>query len=477
MIRANVRCKMTGKFSKYLKSKKKVIYQLIDILKKKYDYVSILGTDVSGISISVNNHSTAVVPTSIAECGFVIKVYHGNIYSEYATNDISENRLEKIVADIDALTSQKFHGEAISVPRLSEEKLVKSFQRKPKGKTYTTEETISILKAYVSEAMNEIQYAVNVRTTIENVEISKMFISLNKDLEQYYTWSNPRAFVLVRREGNTKYAYDGFGSNNVHQNLLDLYKSIIEAGKLAVELLDSTLPVPGFYDVITDPSISGLIAHEAFGHGVEMDMFVKDRALAQEYVGKQVASPLVNMHDGAAATYSVASYFFDDDGVLGQDTKIIDQGILKRGISDALSALELKTKPTGNGRRESYKRKTYTRMTNTFFESGDAKLKDMIKSIKHGYYIATTNNGMEDPKNWGIQCTAHYGREIVDGKFTGKIISPVVMSGYVIDLLHSITAVSKDFKVIGSGMCGKGHKEWVRVSDGGPYMKAKVKIG
>ncbi|NLB40517.1 MAG: hypothetical protein GX812_04075 [Erysipelotrichaceae bacterium] len=101
----------------------------------------------------------------------------------------------------------------------------------------------------------------------------------------------------------------------------------------------------------------------------------------------------------------------------------------------------------------------------------------MIKSIKHGYLLAQTNNGMEDPKNWGIQCTAQYGREILDGQFTGKIIAPVVMSGYVIDLLNSISAVSRDFEVIGSGSCGKGYKEWVRVSDGGPYLKAKVKIG
>ncbi|MDD4000480.1 MAG: metallopeptidase TldD-related protein, partial [Bacilli bacterium] len=112
-----------------------------------------------------------------------------------------------------------------------------------------------------------------------------------------------------------------------------------------------------------------------------------------------------------------------------------------------------------------------------YFEAGEDNLDDMIKSIEYGYYISATNNGMEDPKNWGIQCTAHYGREIKDGKFTGKIITPVVMSGYVIDLLNSITAVSKDFKIIGSGSCGKGYKEWVRVSDGGPYLKARVKIG
>ena len=321
------------------------------------------------------------------------------------------------------------------------------------------------------------ELAVNVRASIEMTEVSKMYMSKQKDLEQYYTWANPRCYVLVRRGNNTKYGYDGFGINSIEKALEDLLPAIDKSLKNAIELLDSVIPTPGYYDVITAPSITGLIAHEAFGHGVEMDMFVRDRARSQAYFNKSVASPLITMHDGADATFSVASYFFDDDGVLAQDTKIINNGILISGISDTLSALQLGTAPTGNGRRESYKRKSYTRMTNTFFSPGKAKLSDMIKSIKHGYLLAQTNNGMEDPKNWGIQCTAQYGREILDGQFTGKIIAPVVMSGYVIDLLNSISAVSRDFEVIGSGSCGKGYKEWVRVSDGGPYLKAKVKIG
>ena len=116
-------------------------------------------------------------------------------------------------------------------------------------------------------------------------------------------------------------------------------------------------------------------------------------------------------------------------------------------------------------------------MTNTFFEGGTNTLEEMIASVDYGYMIFDTNNGMEDPKNWGIQCTALYGKEIKDGKFTGNIISPVVMSGYVIDLLTSISMISKDVVVTGSGSCGKGYKEWVRVSDGGACLKAKVKIG
>ena len=169
-----------------------------------------------------------------------------------------------------------------------------------------------------------------------------------------------------------------------------------------------------------------------------------------------------------------------DYGCVGEivdvDTQIIKDGILVNGISDLTSASELGTAPTGNGRRQSYKRKAYSRMTNTFFEAGTDKLEDMIASIKHGYMLFETDNGMEDPKNWQIQCTAQYGIEIVDGKLTDNYVAPVVMSGYVPDLLKSISMISDQFKVIGSGSCGKGYKEWVRVSDGGPALKVKVKL-
>ena len=116
-------------------------------------------------------------------------------------------------------------------------------------------------------------------------------------------------------------------------------------------------------------------------------------------------------------------------------------------------------------------------MTNTFFEKGTDKLADMIASIDHGYMLFNTNNGMEDPKNWAIQCVAEYGIEIVDGKLTENYVSPVVMSGYVPDLLKSISMISKNCKIVGAGMCGKGYKEWVRVSDGGPNVKARAKLG
>jgi TldD protein len=242
-------------------------------------------------------------------------------------------------------------------------------------------------------------------------------------------------------------------------------------------MLDAERIVPGEYEIICSPEVSGLIAHEAFGHGVEMDMFVKDRALGAEYIDKRVGSDLVTMHEGALCAENVSSYAFDDEGTLAGDVTEIDHGILKAGIADALAAVRLGVQPTGNGKRQNFAHKVYTRMTNTLFDAGNDSLEDMIKSIKFGYLLEAPKSGMEDPKHWGIQVIMNIGREIKDGKLTGKVVSPIIMTGYVPDLLGNISMVGTEREVSGSGYCGKGHKEYVKTADGGPYLKTIGRLG
>jgi TldD protein len=101
----------------------------------------------------------------------------------------------------------------------------------------------------------------------------------------------------------------------------------------------------------------------------------------------------------------------------------------------------------------------------------------MIRSVKDGLLLDCPTSGMEDPKNWGIQCMVSFGREIKDGALTGRVFGPIVLTGYVPDLLRSISMISKKVEHCGSGACGKGWKEWVKVSDGGPYIKARIRLG
>ncbi len=184
-------------------------------------------------------------------------------------------------------------------------------------------------------------------------------------MEQNVLWTAGGFSVMASRGQEIKSSYKGFSNLGGAELLERMRDGVQDAAKVTLELLESEPITPGEYDCICTPETTGMIVHEAFGHGVEMDMFVKKRALAEQFVGKQVASELVTMHDGASAAKEVATYFFDDEGVLAKDTVVIDRGILKAGISDAQSAMHLGTVPTGNGRRESYQRKAYTRMTNT----------------------------------------------------------------------------------------------------------------
>ena len=456
----------------FLKDRMTDAKQLVETLSETYEYVSVLGSYNKTKRILSDTRNTSIDEKE-DECGFVVRMFDGKHYSEYAVNDIRGISAEDI---IEATALPEMHQDFVDVKALEEEELVKSFVREDVH-PLKDEEILEKLENIRHFCEEKDERVINVITGYSKREVSKVFISKKKCLDQYYTWINARLLVTVREGDVIQRAYKTMNEADSLLALDELDEIKESTTDLAISLLKATAIEPGEYDIITDPTISGLIAHEAFGHGVEMDMFVKHRAKAADYIGKKVASELINMHDGAAATLSAASYFFDDDGVLAHDTEIIKDGILQTGISDALSALQLGTEPTGNGRRESYKRKSYTRMTNTFFLPGKSKAEDMFKSIKHGYYLCDTDNGMEDPKNWQIQCTASYGLEIRDGQFTGKIVAPVVISGFVLDLLNSVTMVSDEFQVIGSGMCGKGHKEWVYVSDGGPYLKARAKLG
>ena len=462
-------------FSKFLDAKRSDMKALVEALGAHFAYVSILGVDVKATGIRVDRNSSGIGPGRDTECGFVVKMANGSVFSEYSLDDIG--------GDIPALANRIL--QAVKAPawptvgaaHLSDEPLVQSFSRPHDLADYTEAQLLSFCQEQCQTLLGKSECVLNAVVMMGMLEVSKLFISNNKELDQNYSWVNGYLFAIYRENDKVVQVREGADANTIGKILADLPGKMDKLLHKAHMLTLAKPITPGVYDVITDPSITGLIAHEAFGHGVEMDQFVKDRALAKEYVGKYVASPICNMRDGAAATLSAASYFFDDDGVLAGDTQIIKDGILVTGISDLASAKQLGTAPTGNGRRESSRRKAYARMTNTFFEPGKDKLEDMIASIDHGYMLFETNNGMEDPKNWAIQCVAEYGIEIVDGKLTENYVSPVVMSGYVPDLLGSISMVSDQFQVIGAGSCGQGYKEWVRVSDGGPALKVKVKLG
>ena len=476
---------MKVKESEYLKIKKPVLQKLLNKLLDKYEYASILANDSKSTNYRVSKTGTNISEDgTLSERGFCVKVYDNGKAAEYSFSAIEDDTVDAVASEIaerlGALGAKLPEGvTAYKFADIEDEKLFidESTEYAVDPETKGDNNIIDLLTRISEKGRAYDEKIIDCRVAFSYQKYSKMFMSRNKDLTQNVMWSCGFIVVMAKDGEEIQNSYKPVSMLGGIEVLDTLESKLEDACKTAIELLSAEPMVPGEYDCICEPDVTGMIVHEAFGHGVEMDMFVKDRAQAKEFIGKQVASELITMHDGACTIPQVATYFFDDEGIPAHDTIIIDKGILKTGICDAQSAMHLGLNGTGNGRRQDMTRKAYTRMTNTIFEAGTSKVEDMIASVKHGFLLCQASSGMEDPKNWGIQLMVDIAREIKDGKLTGKIYSPIVMTGYVPDLLKSISMISDKIEAGGTGYCGKGYKEWVKVSDGGPYIKARIRLG
>ncbi len=473
-------------FSEYLTDLAPAVREVVNDLSKDHDYVSALATDSKGLAIRIGSRSRSISnKTMTTERGVVFRVCKNKKYAEYAVNTADWGDTATVIKNIrEELEKQdrllkETNSKIYETEALRDEKREFFGQRTAEilpeeaDLKMLTEKLIAISDKGMKAGPDVIECIARAQST----HINKMFITAQSDLRQSYVYSEGMVAAVVSRDGKIREDYKSFSGLCGPELFDEMAGSVEKIVADAEELLDAESIEPGEYEIVTSPEVTGLIAHEAFGHGVEMDMFVKHRALGAEYINKRVASDRVTMHEGAKCAMDVTSYFFDDEGTPAGDVTEIDKGILKSGICDAISAVRLGVKPTGNGKRENFAHKAYTRMTNTVFDSGEYTREEMISSIKYGFLLEGMQSGMEDPKHWGIQCIIQKGREIKDGKLTGRVVSPVIMTGYVPDLLGNISMCSKDREIFGSGGCGKGHKEWVKVSDGGPYLKTKARLG
>ena len=477
---------MKAPFSPFLTAQADGLKHLIGLLKQDHDFVSVLATDSRGFAVRISQKAKNVSSeTMTTERGYVVRVCREGRYSEAAFNRFDPESPEETAAMIRRELDRQF-GVLVRFGRFAPyitpvmpdhgTGLVSEMDT---GRLPEEEDMGALIEKLdaVSASGAARDSVVDCTVSAQCTHISKMYLTDKTDMRQSYVYAEGSVLVVASNGERAEMAHEGVSGRCGPELFDDMGPVLDKALKSVSELLSAQRVEPGEYDIITLPDVTGLIAHEAFGHGVEMDMFVKDRALGADYIGKRVGSDLVTMHEGALCAVDVTSYAFDDEGTPAGDVTEIENGILKTGICDALSALRLGVSPTGNGKRQNYAHKVYTRMTNTLFDSGESTLEEMIASVKHGYLLSGISSGMEDPKHWGIQCIVEKGYEIRDGRLTGRVVAPVVMTGYVPDLLGSVSMVSRDREVFGTGGCGKGHKEWVKVADGGPCLKARAMLG
>ena len=228
-----------------------------------------------------------------------------------------------------------------------------------------------------------------------------------------------------------------------------------EAARQAIETLGAIDAPAGPQTVVLAPGWSGILLHEAIGHGLEMDFIRKQTSLFAGKLGQQVASDKVTVIDDGTVAGSRGSINVDDEGVPGERKVLIEHGILRSFMSDKLNAKLTGTRSTGSGRRESFRSPPLPRMTNTFLAPGQDAPEDIIRSVKRGLYCAHFGGGQVDISNGNFVFEVAEAYLIEDGKLTAPLKNATLI-GVGPEVLKKVTMVGNDpTPDPGIGTCGK----------------------
>jgi len=250
-----------------------------------------------------------------------------------------------------------------------------------------------------------------------------------------------------------------------------------EAVDRTMRLFGARRPPAGEMPVILSAGASGILLHEAIGHGLEADFNRKGESIYSDKLGKPIAPDFVTIVDDATMPYERGALNMDDEGNGGERTVLVENGILRTYMHDEISARHYKVKSTGSGRRESFRSAPMPRMRCTYMLDGPHSREEIIAAVDKGIIAETFTNGQVNIGAGDFTFYIKNGWLIEGGKVTAPI-KDINIIGNGPEALTRVTMAANDFRLdTGGWTCGK-NGQMVPVSQGLPTMLvSKMTVG
>ncbi|MEO0071076.1 MAG: TldD/PmbA family protein [candidate division WOR-3 bacterium] len=288
--------------------------------------------------------------------------------------------------------------------------------------------------------------------------------------ERVYTGFSCRA--IARDGANIQDYGESFGKSLGFDSLKNHEAMVERVAKIAVDLLKAEPVRAGRYKVVIDPLLSGIFAHEAFGHLSEADHIAENERLREMMrIGARFGIDELTIVDDATLPNERGSFRYDDEGAPGRRTELIKQGVLAGHLHNRQTSARMGEPNFGNGRAVSYRFAPIVRMSNTFIEPRDKNLQEMLDDIAEGLYVVGSRGGMTELEAFTF--SSQYAFKIEKGRLT-NMVRDVTLSGNVFETLKNIEAIGNDLIIYGGiGGCGKGGQAPLPVGTGGPHLMIK----
>jgi len=287
------------------------------------------------------------------------------------------------------------------------------------------------------------------------------------------------AVVTAKKNGEVQTGYSNIAARQefgwyTEERLTAMAREAVDR---TIVLFDARRPPAGEMPVILASGSSGILLHEAIGHGMEADFNRKGISIYSDMIGKEVAAPFITIVDQATIPGERGALNYDDEGNTAGRTVLVENGILKSYLHDSISARQYGVEPTGSGRRESYRHAPMPRMSCTFMEAGPHTREEIIAAVDHGILAETYTNGQVQIGAGDYTFYVKNGWLVENGKLTAPI-KDVNIIGNGPESLKRITMVADDARLdTGGWTCGKDGQR-VPVSQGIPtVLVSRMTVG
>jgi len=438
-----------------------------DVIRKAMELLMAKGADFGDVFVErgafniVSSDDRKINTQTVLGKGVGIRgVKDGKVFYAYTASFEPKEvyRTARYVADA---ASQERAGGAATVVNLTNQASDRSFPIVPLPKEVTPEKKIERIKGLTDRAwsadgrVNQVsQYLVEFVRPITIATSSGQIIEKTLGGTLFYALT-----FMKDKNGNLQLGMDtrgGYAGMNFFRGENALEIVVDKSVERAIALLDAIDSPRGTFPVVLGRGSNGVLFHESCGHGMEADAVYKGSNYKGQ-LGKQTAAKGVTLIDDGTLPDMMGSYTFDDEGTPAQRTVLIRNGIQENYLCDLVWAKKLGLKPTGNGRRQSFRYPPLPRMRNTFIDAGDVSPADIIASTKRGIYVAQVGGGGEvDVITGNFMMGVAEAYLIEKGKITNPI-KGAILSGMGIKALQTIDMVGNDLFIFpGAGQCGKG---------------------
>jgi TldD protein len=240
------------------------------------------------------------------------------------------------------------------------------------------------------------------------------------------------------------------------------------AAAQALRLLDSKPAPAGKFTCILDQKMTGLMAHEAFGHACEADAVLSGASVLEDRVGKKVADESISLYDDPTIRSTFGYFSLDWEGVKASRHALIEKGILRGFMHNLETGSRMGTVSNGSARSQAYNSPPIIRMSNTFIGPGTWKKDELFEQVRDGLLLQGSQYGYVEPAKGQFMFKCDEAYEVRNGEI-GQRYRDVSLSGVILEVLNNVKAIADDFVLTDPGYCGKGGQN-ARTTDGGPHI-------